>query len=62
MNKILKCEFYVSSKYVNTETKEVVEVIIPEGTPENEEEDIVREWFEEWVWQNIEHSYEILDE
>jgi hypothetical protein len=62
MDKILKCEFYVSTRFVGSDVREIVEVTIPEGTPIEKEDDIVKEWFEEWVWETIENSYNIIED
>jgi len=62
MDKIVKCRFHVSSRYINTDTEEIVDVVIPEGTPTDKEDDIIREWHEEWVWENIENYYEIIED
>jgi hypothetical protein len=47
---------------VNSETEEILEIMIPEGTPPEKEDDIIREEFDDWVWDNIDSYYDILDE
>lgn len=62
MSKTIQCKFNVSSKYINTDTEEIVDVFIPEGTTEEGEESIIREWYEGWVWENIDGFYERVED
>lgn len=57
--RIIKAEFRVSSRYVNTEYKETIEFEFEEDSTEDEIGKEIQEVFEQWVWENIDASYEI---
>lgn len=57
--RIIKAEFRVSSRYVNTEYKETIQFEFEEDSTEYEIEKEIQEVFEQWVWENIDASYEI---
>jgi len=56
-----KYEFYVSTPFINSSVKETIEFEIPDEFNEHEKEDFIQKQFEEWVWENIESSYEIIE-
>lgn len=50
-----KYRFSVSTNYIGSKVEEVFEIPDEEleGLSEEEQEEVVNEYFEEWVWNNI---------
>lgn len=51
--------FYVATKSIGSEEIETMTVEVPEDANEALIDKIVSEYFETWVWENIEATYEI---
>lgn len=62
--------FSVSSQYINTEKREEINVLEVTGYSledwdelgEKDQEQVVQEMYEEWVWNNIEAGYWLKEE
>lgn len=57
--KEITVEFYVATKRIGSEEMETVTIEVPEDADEDLVNKIVGEYFEQWVWESIEASYEI---
>lgn len=50
---VKKFRFYMSTGYVGCQREETVEIEIPVGASEEEIEEIVQEYFDEWMWNYL---------
>lgn len=57
----IKVKFFLSTRYIGSDINEIVAINIPKKATELEMEDIIKEIFEEWVWDNINNGWNILD-
>ncbi|MBG9776109.1 DUF7167 family protein [Brevibacillus laterosporus] len=58
-----KFKFSVSTRYVGSERKEIYEIDDEElaGLTEEEQNKVVDEYFNEWLWDNISTSWDRVD-
>lgn len=64
MEEMIKYKFYVSTGFVGASKQEIIE--IPKSQFKNckNEEDVekvAQEWFNEWLWENIEATFYKID-
>lgn len=52
-----KFKFYVGLGFVGCNKEGIVELEIPVGANDEETEEIVREYFNEWIWQTIDATW-----
>lgn len=57
--KEITVEFHVATKSIGSEEIETVTIEVPEDANEALIDKIVSEYFETWVWENVEATYEI---
>jgi len=59
--KIIKAEMNVSTGYVGSMVKEIVEVEVEDDASKEEIEAEVEEYFKEWLWGNIDSGWSIIE-
>ena len=65
-----KIKFYVSTGYVSSKIEEIIDLVEDYGYSEeeakeiikNEDEERLKDLFNEWVWENIDGGWEKLEE
>jgi len=59
MMKTINVTFQISTRYVGSEMKEEIELLVPEDATEDQLDEILREAFEEWVWESTDGGWKI---
>jgi hypothetical protein len=59
--KKIKVNFYVSTNVVGSEKEEVVEIEVDENLTEQEVNDIIDEEYTEWMYNELDSCWTILD-
>lgn len=57
----IKVEFSVSTKYVGSRVKEIVDLEIDEDLNEHQIEEIIEEAYESWLENNCDRYYNIVE-
>ena len=57
--KTINVTFQISTRYVGSEMKEEIELLVPEDATEDQLDEILREAFEEWVWESTDGGWKI---
>lgn len=58
--KTVKVKFKIGTGYVGSDKEQIVDIQIEEEWTEEEVDDYIKEIYEEWVWQNVDSSYNII--
>lgn len=60
--KTIKVEFHVGTHYVGSTWSEIVEIEVDEEATEKEIEDELNKSLEDWVWDNIDSGFKIIEQ
>ena len=59
--KTIKVEFSVSTRYVGSRTSDIVEIEVPKDIKDDDLDDYIKPFFEEWIWESIDGYWSIQE-
>lgn len=59
--KIIKVRFYVSTRFIGARVEDEVEIDITGLETEEEIDDAISEYFNEWVWEKVDAGWQIVE-
>ena len=57
----IKVRFYVSTNYVGAAAEEELELTVPIDSTDEQIDEIVREYYEQWMYEQLSCSYQIIN-
>jgi|LULY01.1.fsa_nt_gb hypothetical protein len=60
--KTIKVEFHVGTDRLGSTWSEIVEIEVGEDATEQEIEDEINDYFKDWIWENIDSGFKIIEQ